>query len=420
MADMHRSRRAVLSIPFHRSTRGRLLTLGLVGGLMLAPAVAQEEAETGIVRLERIQVEGTVIDASQDGAVLLQTEDGLAILVPDDLQVRISARKSADRDSASVDLTKDESMANVLPQPEEMAATPPATADEDLDLAGEVASDDRSDTGIFVLRNPYARSQTVESADGDEMVASPTPEGGEVVANSGVDGRDVELEVGRSEAGTPVNRYDSRLGPGDSVTVVLPDGNAELVALENGLLTLRTESHGLLQMPVEALPQNSLRTVKVQVGEDTVSLQEAMGRERVSIAPDDATAWSPDRVPGGVIAASSGERLLVLAPVRGELELVSVPPVMLAGQAIRLVERDGRVSVEHWAPVAESRPMGEIEGRAEGSSAGNEESNLNSPTDDADVREESNLNSPADGPQPEDPTDQRATDTYQFGTDDEY
>lgn len=403
MADMRRPHGAVLAIPFHRSVVGRLLTLGLVGGLMLAPALAQEE---GDVRLERVQLEGTVIDASQDGAVLLQTGDGLAVLVPDDLQVRITARKAADRDAASVDLTKDESMANVLPQPEEMAATPPATADEDLDLAGEVASDDRSDTGIFVLRNPYERSQTVEAADGDEMVV-----------NSGLDGQDVELEVGRSEAGTPVNRYDDRLEPGDAVSVVLPEGNAEVVALENGLLTLRTESHGLLQMPVEALPQSSLRTVKVQVGEDTMSLQDAMGRERVSVAPDEATAWSPGMVPGGVIAASTGERLLVLAPVRGRLELVSVPPLMLAGQAIRLVERDGRVSVEHWAPVAESRPMGEIEDRAD---EPREESNLGSPAGDAEVREESNLDSPADGPQPEDPTDQRATDTYQFGTDDEY
>lgn len=416
MADLHRPRRAVLSIPFHRSMRGRLLTLGLLGGLMLAPAVAQEEAE---VRLERLQLEGTVIDASQDGAVLLQTEGGLAVLVPDDLQVRVTARKAADRDATSVDLTKDESMANVLPQDEEMAEVPTtgpngvASTDEDLDLAGEVASEDRSDTGIFVLRNPYARStDTVEAADGDEMVASPTPEGDEMVANSGVDGRDVELEAGRSEAGTPVNRYDSRLTPGDAVTVVLPEGSAEVVALENGLLTLRTESHGLLQVPVEALPQSSLRTVKVQVGGDTVSLQDAMRRERVSVAPDDATAWSPDMVSGGVIAASTSERMLVLAPVKGNLELVSVPPLMLAGQAIRLVERDGRVSVEHWAPVAESRPMGEIEGRADRDAEVREESNLNSPAGEAEAA--------ADGPQPEDPTDQRTTDTYQFGTEDEY
>lgn len=325
-----------------------LATAVALGASNFQSAGAQEASEVGRLQVDRLEFEATVVDAEIPGGVLLQSEDGLALLVPSGFDLVATSRRSGAGPTAS-DLEKDAAMANVLPpslgtfsggtEPEsdERASSPEPEADE-------VASEERSETGIFVLRDPW-------SGNAGNSVKSEA-----VTSTTGVDGGDVALEGDSTPA--PVNRARQDLSPGDTVEVSVENLEADILALENGLLTVRSKPHGIMQLPASALPEDVRRSVRIPLEGGVVSLPDALRRQQSEgaqvdgVGEGDAIAWRPGEIENGVIAASGEGRLLLVAAVDGKLALVTAPPLFLAGQAVQLVDREGRVTVEHWNPKA--------------------------------------------------------------------
>lgn len=332
-----------------------IVSVAALGALGLTVG-GQAQEQAGALDLPRLEIQGTVQDVSVDGAVLMEVGD-VSLLLPDDLEFRGGSTSRADDEAvASEDLAKDASAANVV------AGVP--------EEESQVASDQR-EGGIFILQDPWSRE--AESADEDTLDLA-AEYGDEDPGAADASEEDVDLEVAREEAGksSQLNRVpEADVQVGDSVTAVVPAGSAEVVALENGVVTLRSGDEGLLQVPLEALPAQVRSSARVRVqecgGEASMMTLDQAGRAEdvFVVASGDLTEWRANLATHGVIASSQPDRLLILAPVQGELQLVSAPPPLRAGEAVRLGEAE-EFAVEAWRPAARlgllSHPDVEVSG----------------------------------------------------------
>lgn len=130
---------------------------------------------------------------------------------------------------------------------------------------------------------------------------------------------------------------------GDKVRVSFATTNAELVALENKVLTVRTPD-SLMQLPAEALSDEAMSKVSFTANIDgetrIMTLQEALDDARKLTVSQEWPKQLPKDAEVGVIVANNSGRLLLATVSNDKIELIQVPQSMQAGEAVSLKASD--------------------------------------------------------------------------------
>jgi hypothetical protein len=154
---------------------------------------------------------------------------------------------------------------------------------------------------------------------------------------------------------TENSSLEQTFSKGDQVEVRLNASNAELVALENNVLTVRTDD-SIMQLPAELISKNSSDkinlSVKINGEKQQMTLSDAIDQNRELTLSQDWPNKLPANADAGVLVASEPERLILATVGDDNIELVQVPQSMQAGEAVALSEENGTIDVE---PMDESQ-----------------------------------------------------------------
>ena len=169
-----------------------------------------------------------------------------------------------------------------------------------------------------------------EAASQDTEVA--TTDDANVTANN-------TAEVVTVESDKSDSLQENGFKPGDKVRVSFDSTDADLVALENKVLTVRTQQ-SVVQLPAEAISEAVMSKVAFLAnieGETRImTLQEALDNNRKLLVSQEWSTQMPQDAEVGVIVANNPGRLLLATVSKDMIELVQVPQSMEAGEAVSL------------------------------------------------------------------------------------
>ncbi len=148
-----------------------------------------------------------------------------------------------------------------------------------------------------------------------------------------------ELESERAQELEDGRVHSSAWEPGDDLRFEMALENVELLAHENELLTLRTASDDIVQVPTGALADERIQEMVVRFGDSDSEMQEhslsqIIEEERQLAFFETLSSDLPTVGAVGVILSTEGDRTVLASIGNDEIELLEVPPALQAGQAV--------------------------------------------------------------------------------------
>lgn len=152
-----------------------------------------------------------------------------------------------------------------------------------------------------------------------------------------------------ASADEPAQNDEKKWKEGDQVTVSPNLTDAELVALENNVLTLRGEGT-VAQMPADLIPKQDTEfmnlTVTIDGEKQSMTLSEAIEQERELTLSHQWPTELPTAANAGVLVATEPDRMIVATVGEKAIEIVQIPQNMQAGQAVSLEEDQDDVEIQ--------------------------------------------------------------------------
>ena len=354
------------------SNRTRLLAAGLCGAAVLTfagletqtaqaqedpepmkPADANQEQDETVIKesenkqtigrldLSSVQFEGEILRKLGDTAVIVEFEEQ-ELLLPNSL---ISLRGQNDdlnrdrnestepmnndlgNDTADSDMNDDEMLAD--------------TEQSDNDLGNDTADSDMNDDEMLADTEQPDNDLGNDTADSDMN-------DDEMLADTQQPDNDLGTAEVRTE--TTVDSTQQDLNEGDTVTVSLDTTDAELIALENDVLTVR-DGELIMQLPISELSDEMLTDIsfnaKVDGESKVMTLKEAVDAKRDLTLSQGWSKNLPQDAKTGVIVANKPGKLMLVTVANNAMELVEIPQSFLAGEAVSLERSSqGNVRVE--------------------------------------------------------------------------
>jgi hypothetical protein len=333
-------------------TRSRLAMAGLCGATALAFTTLSPErveAQTGpqsspspVVETEKTDAQASPdasaqqtenqIDLSQvsfTGQVVQQLTDSAVIVRSSDRELLLPMGLVSLNESAAG----------------ETASSPAIDSDEDVATSGKLKND----------AAPAERTNYVET---------------DVASTNLWDGNDhsSDLENGNytpihdDADAAEVSKDKAKLRAGDDVTVKLTATDAQIVALENGVLTARSDDT-VMQLPASVLKDDLTKDVQLsrhRQGEhegENLTLQQAISQDQQLAFVDDLSASMPKDARVGVLVANLGDKMILATPATGgTIQLISIPQPMQAGEAVSVQPADDGEQLA-MAPLDEANPL---------------------------------------------------------------
>ena len=290
-----------MNIEFFKN-RSRMLAAGLCGAAVLTFAALESPAQA---------------QEDPNGAKSEQTEESL----------QKSEKEESRKATSSLDLSEVKFEGEIIRKLGESAVIVKSDEQDLLLPLSVVSSLENSQTADDTLAD--ASQDKTEQADQDN-------EKPETVA-------EVETE-------TTVEPSQAELQVGDKVQVQLASTDAELVALENNVLTAR-DGEMLMQLPANEISEEASSRIKFNAktnGETSImTLQEAIDDRRELTVSQGWSTEMPKETTTGVIVANKPGYLMLAAVSDNAVKLIQVPQTLQAGEAVSLSENSsGDIMVE--------------------------------------------------------------------------
>lgn len=290
-----------MNIEFFKN-RSRVLAAGLCGAAVLTFAALESPAQA---------------QEDPNGAKSEQTEESL----------QKSEKEESRKATSSLDLSEVKFEGEIIRKLGESAVIVKSDEQDLLLPLSVVSSLENSQTADDTLAD--ASQDKTEQADQDN-------EKPETVA-------EVETE-------TTVEPSQAELQVGDKVQVQLASTDAELVALENNVLTAR-DGEMLMQLPANEISEEASSQIKFNAktnGETSImTLQEAIDDRRELTVSQGWSTEMPKETTTGVIVANKPGYLMLAAVSDNAVKLIQVPQTLQAGEAVSLSENSsGDIIVE--------------------------------------------------------------------------
>ena len=144
-------------------------------------------------------------------------------------------------------------------------------------------------------------------------------------------------------------KANADLEQGQRVQVSLDAENAELVALENDIVTVR-EGDSIMQLPVSRLPQelaDKFRfTANIEGSEQIMTLQEAIDQKHDLVTSQGWSDKLPQGAQAGVVVVNNADKVLVGVVADNSIQLVKLPQTLNAGEAVSLHQEEDSVDID--------------------------------------------------------------------------
>lgn len=290
------------------------------------PEAASDEETAKVenrIDLSKVTFDGEVIQKVGEEALIVRSSER-ELLLPMSV-VSMSGSESADTTLLGP-LTQDDLNSVSDAAGQEVAST---------DLT---ESEESADTTVDADTAANADSSADESSDLENDNYTP------------MDGESTASEPSSESSTQQATSENKTVAVGDQIHVKLSATDAEIVALENGVLTVRADG-SVMQLPADVLNQEQLSGVRVSAegnGEQkSMTLQEAIQGDHQLSFTQDLSSTMPAGAKVGVLVANEGDRLILATPSEGKIQLVAVPQAMQAGKAVSLEQGEGKeVAVE--------------------------------------------------------------------------
>lgn len=155
------------------------------------------------------------------------------------------------------------------------------------------------------------------------------------------------------------------LALGSETQINLNSVQGEIVAVENGLVTLKS-GEGALQLPLSAIPQDKQSEIRFdadlvtdnnqsqdQEDNSLMTLAELGERSLVNQEQLQAQQWNGEESAVGILSATMDDGLLIAAPQNEQLTLFVVNPPISAGKAVVMESKQDNVQLTLASPRAE-------------------------------------------------------------------